>query len=114
MERPSYIAGSLKIVMGFTFFFALGCASASYVEWFFVGSGAGEGSFTGFCFLYNYLYFFCMFLLSKSAFPNSISKLFPKNIFLISQFCLKYSVLFTFTLISSIQSTGRSRVQVFW
>ena len=69
MERPSYSAGSLKIVMGFTFFFAVGCASGSYVEWFFVGSGAGEGSFTVFCFLYNYLYFFCMFLLSKIGFP---------------------------------------------
>ena len=54
---------------GFYIFFAVGCASGSYVEWFFVGSGAGEGSFTVFCFLYNYLYFFCMFLLSKIGFP---------------------------------------------
>ena len=50
VERPSYSAGSLKIVMGFTFFFAVGCASGSYVEWFFVGSGTGRGRLLFFAF----------------------------------------------------------------
>ena len=50
MERPSYSAGSLKIVMGFTLFFAVGCASESYVVCIFVGSGGGKGSFTVLCF----------------------------------------------------------------
>ena len=99
MERPSYSAGSLKIVIALTFFFAVGCASESYVVCFFVGRG-GEG--VVYCFLLYVLVKLLVIFLYVLAIQNrfsqvQIQKHFPKNIYLVSKFSLKYSVLFTFT-----------------